>query len=207
MTDRLATRLLRLARDPGTGRIRHRTAVEKALRAALFADLGLAGGVRSIGIGPSAEDTEPTGDRILDAVRTTVIARPDVNWLRWFRTVGVDRVALTDELVGTGRWLSLAGWPPAHRDIEPDAMLEAAQRIWAVLEGVIEPADADEGILAMLCIACGAPASHPRPRELRDAVPRLLDPVLPIGERGRETVQNAVMAAGLAIRRRRRILG
>src|SRR6266496_638226 len=67
--DRMATDLLRLARDPITGRIKHRTGVDVCLRAALFADLALRGQIINRRGSPAVALPELTGDRMLDAVR------------------------------------------------------------------------------------------------------------------------------------------
>src|SRR6266581_3712607 len=66
--DRMATDLLRLARDPITGRIKHRTGVDVCLRAALFADLALRGQIINRRGSPAVALPELTGDRMLAAM-------------------------------------------------------------------------------------------------------------------------------------------
>ena len=90
----IATDLLRIARDPSTGRLVRRNTLAVGLRAALFAELALAGQIVDNAGAPHAIGAAPNTHRFLDQIRDAVAARPEVSWTRWFRHVHGDRVAL-----------------------------------------------------------------------------------------------------------------
>jgi len=87
----IATDLLRIARDPGTGRLVRRNTLAVGLRAALLAELALAGQIVDYAGAPYAISTAPNKHRFLDQIRDAVAARPGVSWPRWFRHVHGDR--------------------------------------------------------------------------------------------------------------------
>ena len=211
MTDRIATRLLLVGRDAASGRLRYRTALEKALRGALFADLALQDSLVTDGMAPVPSGDE-TGDKTLDSVRKTVADRPDVAWWRWFRHTTVDRVELTRQLVESGRWTS-SGNLVAQRFTDNDsaASLDLGFRLERIGAGAQEPADASEAVLAIFASMCGAGQLRPRGRFNRDreltVYASLLDRVGMRGDPRRDTVQIAVLTTARAIRRRRRLLG
>jgi hypothetical protein len=166
--DRLATQLLRVARDPASGRLHNPGPLASGLRAALFTDLILTGRVREAGRGPYADEPADSGDRILDAVQRAVARRPDVAWWRWFRHVRVDRVALVDELVQAGRWTAHhGGRGAAYEDRDADEALARAETLRRVVAGELAPADSRQAVLAMLTVMCGSIDQRPHPRSVR----------------------------------------
>jgi hypothetical protein len=193
--DRIATDLLRMARNPATGRLRHRAALEVALRAALFAELALNGKLVDQVNAPSLVDDEPTGDRILDAIRRTVEQRPNVTWRRWFRHVRVDRTALSEELVDAGRWERKPGWRTAFTDTKPEEAQALAFEVNRVATYDRAPADAREAVLAVLAIACGTAGTRPRPGAVRRELKSLVDTV------NHKTTKKILVTAGTVIRR------
>jgi hypothetical protein len=191
MPDRLATQLLLIARDPTTGRVRHRNALGYGLRAALLIDLALAGRITAGRLGPVIASTEPTDDRMLEAVARTVAERPNVQWFRWFRRVREDVAALAEELVDAGRWSvqgrSLVG--PAYSDVDEMQARVLAERCGSILAGRREAADARIAVLAVLCGLCGSIGQRPRPRALRrKEYDRLIDRARGFGDPGIELV-------------------
>ena len=174
VSDRLATQLLLISRDPATGRLRHPGVLDIGLRAALFTDLLLNGHISQQRGGPFAEEMGVDNDRILDAVLRTVERRPGVAWSRWFRHVRVDRTALVGELVDAGRWTEEGGLSPRYHDEQSDAALAHAESLRQIAELHAQPGTAGEGVLAILTVMCGSITGRPRPRALR----RELDPLL-----------------------------
>jgi hypothetical protein len=178
--DRLATQLLRLARDPGSGRLRHPGPLATGLRAALFTDLILTGRVSEADRGPHAQEPAESGDRILDAVQRAVAHRPDVPWWRWFRHVRADRVALVDELVQAGRWTPHhSGLGAAYKDRDADEALERAETLRRVVTGDRAPADSRQAVLGVLTVMCGSIDQRPHPRAVRLRAPRGRDRSVP----------------------------
>jgi hypothetical protein len=196
--DRIAVDLLRLARDPVSGRIRHRGSLDIALRAALFAELALDGKIVDEGNAPALTSAEPTGDRIFDAILRTVGARPKVTWRRWFHHVSADRAALCAELVDAGRWESMRGWRAAFSDAKPDEVQANVLELERVARFERAPRDPREAVLTLLAIACGALGRRPRPAAVRRELKLVFDAVDDL------TTQKVVATAATVIRRSRR---
>ena len=201
MPDRIATDLLRMARNPVSGRLRHESSLEVALRAALLAEMALNGQVVDQLNSPSLVGDEPTGDRIVDAIRRAVGQRPNVIWLRWFRHVRVDRKALCAELVDSGRWEARPGWRTAFTDAKPDEALVLGFETNRVATYDRAPADAREAVLAVLAVACGATGARPRPAAARRDLKPIVDSI------DDRTTQKIVVTASNVIRRDRRATG
>ena len=206
--DRIATNLLRLARDPATGRIRHRAIVAVGLRAALFAELALEGRIVDRAGSPAvAPDGSggPTGDRMLDAVRDAVEARPGVNWLRWYRHVSSDCTALRNELIASGRWTQQhGGWRATFADADADAVLVLANELDRVARYERAPVDTREAVLAALTVATGGSGRWPRPGAVRQELVALVDSMSGETAQQSQTVQKVVKTAAAAMRRTRR---
>ena len=205
--ERIATVLLRLARDPVSGRVRHRSSVDVALRAALFAELALDGRIVDRAGSPAAFPAEPSGDRKLDAVREAVEQRPGVAWLRWFRHVSSDHDALCKELVADGRWIRQDGWRAAYADTEADAVLVLANEIERVVRYERAPVDTREAVLAALAVACGATGRWPRPSAVKQDLAQMVGSVsgkATEATEATETVQKIITTAATATRRTRR---
>jgi hypothetical protein len=197
--DRMATDLLRLARDPVTGRIKHRTGVDVCLRAALFADLALRGQIINRRGSPAVALPEPTGDRMLDAVRGTVAHRPGVVWLRWFRHVSTDCTALRNELIADGRWQRQGGWRACFADQDSDAMLALAHQLDQVTRHERAPTDSREAVLATLAAMCGATTGGlPRPVTVKQDLEPLFTTF------AEDTIPKIIDAAATSMRRARR---
>lgn len=201
MPDRLATQLLLIARDPGSGRLRHPTSLDIGLRAALFTDLLLAERITAQRGGPYAETAEESDDRILDAVQRAVVRRPGVAWWRWFRLVRVDRIALVDELVGSGRWTATGGVRPHYGDEQAGAALERSEHLRRVATLQIAPADPGEAVLAALTTMCGSITGRPHPRALRRELVPLLDTVSRSGQPGAAHLPSVLRGAAMRLRR------
>jgi len=201
MPDRIATDLLRMARNPVSGRLRHQASLEVAIRAALLAEMALNGQVVDQVNAPSVVSDEPTGDRIVDAIRRAVEQRPNVMWLRWFRHVRVDRKALCAELVESGRWEPRPGWRAAFTDAKPDEALVLGFETNRVATYDRAPADAREAVLAVLAVACGATGTRPRPAAVRRDLKPIVESI------GDHTTQKIVVTASNVIRRARRVTG
>jgi Golgi phosphoprotein 3 (GPP34) len=200
--DRIATDLLRMARNPVSGRLRHQASLEVAVRAALLAEMALNGQVIDQVNAPTlVGDDEPTGDRIVDAIRRAVEQRPNVMRLRWFRHVRVDRRALCAELVESGRWEPQPGWRTAFTDAKPDEALALGFETKRVANYERAPADAREAVLAVLAVACGATGARPRPTAARRDLKPIVDSI------GDHTTQKIVVTASNVIRRARRATG
>jgi hypothetical protein len=196
--DRIAVDLLRMARNPVTGRIGRRATLDISLRAALLAELALNGKLVDEVNSPALTSSEPTGDRIFDAILRTVEARPNVTWRRWFRHVSADRAALCAELIDAGRWERKQGWAAAFNDAEP----EEAQAIAFELERVARferaPKDSREAVLTLLAICSGAVGRRPRPAAVRRELKSVFDAV------NHHTTQKIVATAATVTRRTRR---
>lgn len=204
VTDRLATQLLRISRDPGSGRVRHPRALAIGLRSALLADLVLSGRIGEATSGPViVASAEAPGDRILAAVLRTVERRPDVAWWRWHRHVQVDRRVLTDELVTAARWSPRRGaWGiPAYDDVDGDEALAVMASTLAVLESRRAPADASQAVLAVLAAMCGSIVGRPRPRTLRRELKPLVDAAAGSGETGAAMLPHVLGGAATLLKR------
>jgi Golgi phosphoprotein 3 (GPP34) len=156
VSERSATRLLILGRDAASGRLRNPRALDVGLRAAMFVDLIRTGHLIDHQGSPRAIEDSPTGDRLLDAVRATVVRRPDVAWRRWYRHVHVDQVACVDELIALGRWSRNPGPLPRYTDTQPDAAVAAWEHTTAVLALRRDPVDGQDAAVAVLAALCGA---------------------------------------------------
>jgi hypothetical protein len=198
--DRIAVDLLRLARNPVSGRIRHRGSLDIALRAALFAELALDGRIVDEGNAPALTSAEPSGDRIFDAILRTVAERPNVTWRRWFRNVSADRAALCAELVDAGRWVGTRGWYATFSDAKPDEVQANALELERIARFERPPRDRREAVLTLLAIACGALGRRPRPAAVRRELTPVFDAV------DHPTAQKVVATAASVIRRTRRPL-
>lgn len=203
MPDRLATQLLRISRDPGSGRLRHVSPLAIGLRAALFTDLVLAGRVITVGPAPAIGPVGPTDDRILEAVARTVEQRPSVAWWRWYRHVRVDVAALTDELVSAGRWTprSSSLGRSGYDDADPGSLAELTYVATRVGEFAMAPADSRQAVLAILAVMCGSIAGRPRPRALRRDLAPLLTAATETGERGAHQIPPVLNGAQRLMRR------
>jgi hypothetical protein len=173
--DRLATRLLLIARDRTSGRLTNPTGLDIGLRAALLADLLLAGHIVGNGRGPVPVDTSVPEDRLLAAVQATVARRPGLAWRRWYRHVRVDREALIAELVDSGRWQSFGRLVPTYLDLDPAAADRDREHVVEVLGLRRDPADARDAVLAAIAGICGATG---QPRRRARALDRELAPLL-----------------------------
>lgn len=201
MPDRIAIDLLRMARNPATGRLRYQSSLEIALRAALFSELALTGRVVDEVNAPRLTSDEPTGDRVLDAIRRTVQARPDVTWRRWFRHVSADRNVLTDELVDAGRWERKRGLGNAFTDSAPEEAQALAYEMNRIVTFDRAPVDSREAVLALLAVSCGAVGRRPRPAAVRRELKSVFDEV------NHHTTQKIIATAATVIRRGRRGFG
>ena len=209
----IATDLLRVARDPGTGRLVRRNTLAVGLRAALFADLALAGQIVDYAGAPYATGAASSTHRFLDQIRDAVAARPGVSWARWFRYVHGDRIALVNELVDDELWTPVGR--NRYIDVDAASMLDRARRLTAVAALRTPPADAPDAILAMLLVVCGATAvpqtlgrpparPSPRPKAMRNELRPLLDAVGPPDDAVRIAVQHAVGTGATVVRKVRR---
>ncbi len=201
MPDRIAVDLLRMARNPVSGRLRHRGCLEVALRGALFAELALNGEVVDEVNAPTLTSGVPMQDRIFDGIRRAVQARPDVTWRRWFRHVRVDRTALCAELVDAGRWERKPGWPPAFTDSAPEEAQALAYEVNRIISFERAPADSREAVLALLAVSCGATGQRPRPAAVRRELKSVFETV------NHHATQKIVVTAAAVIRRGRRGVG
>lgn len=202
--DRIATDLLRSAVDRDKTLVtRHGLAI--CLRAALLAELALDGALGDSGRAPLAVAEAPVGDPILAAVHRTVAARPKVAWKRWFRHVDVDLTALTDDLIGAGRWTDLGGrlGRRSYLDRDPDGALEIGLRARAVGLGEEPPESAREAVLGVLAVSCGGGHGAARPKAavgLHEVLPRFEE----LGGQRLQAAHVAVGTAQLMLRRLRR---
>jgi hypothetical protein len=200
-TDRLATQLLLIARDPGSGRLRHPGSLDIGLRAALFTDLLLSGRITEQRGGPFASEAGASDDRILDAVQRTVAGRPGVAWWRWFRHVRVDRDALVGELTASGRWTADGRVRPQYADEQSGAALEHAEHLLAVAALRAAPNDCDDAVLAVLATMCGSITGRPRPRALRHDLSPLVDGIARSDVPGAAHLPRVLRGAAMRIRR------
>lgn len=209
----IATDLLRIARDPSSGRLVRRNTLAVGLRAALFADLALAGQIVDYAGAPYATGAASSTHRFLDQIRDAVAARPGVSWARWFRYVHGDRIALVNELVDDELWTPVGR--NRYIDVDAASMLDRARRLTAVAALRTPPADAPDAILAMLLVVCGATAvpqtlgrpparPSPRPKAMRNELRPLLDAVGPPDDAVRIAVQHAVGTGATVVRKVRR---
>jgi len=209
----IATDLLRIARDPGTGRLVRRNTLAVGLRAALLAELALAGQIVDYAGAPYAISTAPNKHRFLDQIRDAVAGRPGVSWPRWFRHVHGDRVALVNELVNDELWTPVGR--NRYVDVDATSMLDRARRVTAVALLRKPPVDAPDAVLAMLLVVCGATAvpetigrpparPSPRPKAMRQELRPLLDTIGPLDDPVRIAVQHAVGTGATIVRKVRR---
>jgi hypothetical protein len=186
---RLATQLLLIARNPHSGRLRHRGVLDIALRAALLTELVLDGRITHESGGPVVISPGKSGDRILDAVASTVERRPNVSWWRWFRHVRSDRQVLIAELIESDRWTQRrGGLRPAYDDTDEGAALALSFETMRVADKQVVAKDARQGALAILTVMSGASGRHPRPRSLRSDLKPIVDAVANSGEPGAEVL-------------------
>ena len=204
----LATRLLLIGRNPVSGRLRNRAALEKALRAALFVELITSGRIGNLADTPQALTPEPVGDRVLDTVCATVAARPGVAWRRWYRHVAADRVVLAKALIEDGRWHASRDriGRAIYRDTDPDSSLAQAHVVQQVAELRQQPVDRDQAVLALLAALSGAIVGRPRTRELRGRLAALVDGIGPPSDPLRRDIEAALTGCAAAIRHRSRVL-
>lgn len=201
MPDRIAIDLLRVARDPVTGRLRHHSALEVALRGALFAELAFDGHITDDNNAPNATIGEPTDDRVFEAICQAVRQRPNVTWRRWFRHVSGDRTALCKELVEAGRWERKPGWRTAFTDTESVQAQATAFELNRIATFDRSPKDSREAVLALLGVASGAIGRRPHPAAVRRELKPVLDSI------DNPTAARAVSTVALVVRRGRRGLG
>jgi hypothetical protein len=187
--DRLATQLLRIARDPATGRLHHDAPLAIGLRAALFTDLILDGRIGESGGAPSAEEPAGSGDRagshgpavfdaridsddrVLDTVQRAVARRPGVPWWRWFRHVRSDRMTLLDELITAQRWTQHGSLRPSYEERDQDEAVAMIFELQRVIDGRTDPGDSRQAVLAVLALMCGSLGGRPHPRAVRQFRP------------------------------------
>lgn len=204
MPDRLATQLLRIARDPGSGRLRHSGPLAIGLRAALFSDLVLTGRVVDDGAAPAVGPMPASEDRILEAVARTVQNRAGVAWWRWFRHVRVDTRALVDELVADGRWTVVTravGRRTRFQDNDEGSVQELTLATLQVAELTKAPADSRQAVLAILTVMCGSISGRPRPRAVRRDLKPLLATASGTGERGAMALPAVINGASRLLKR------
>jgi Golgi phosphoprotein 3 (GPP34) len=209
--DLIAIDLLRMARDPATGRISRRGTLAVGLRAALFCELALAGQIVDAAGRPFAAGAESNTHRFLDQLRDAVEVRPGVAWLRWYHHVHGDRNALVKELVDKDRWTPTGR--SQYDDVDPDGARELARQMTAVATFQLPARDTRDAVLGMLVVICGAVAvpdvvsgrpparQAPRPKAMRRELRPLLDVIGPDDDITRVAVQNAVGAAATIVRK------
>jgi Golgi phosphoprotein 3 (GPP34) len=205
----LAADLLLIGRNPLSGRLRHRSALEKGLRAALFVELILARRIGDSGNCPAALTTDPLDDKVLDAVLGAVARRPGVTWRRWYHHVAADRAILTKALVADGRWRRERDrlGRPVWRDTDQGATLATAHAVTQVAELRQAPLGQEQAVLAILSAMCGAISGRPRPRDLRGRLDALLAAVGPSTDAGRRDIDAALRGCAASVRHRTRLVG
>jgi len=190
----LGVRVCRLSLDPVRGRLRHPLQVGIAIRAAMFAELILAG--RVIGRAwPQPVGESDTGDKLPDAVHRAVSGRRPIGWRRWFSHVDADRRAAIDYLVAAGRW-QLDG----KRIVDPQAgetVLEQRELHRTMAAGELA-ADVPTMLTWLLVYGAGG-AGRPAPRRAWRLAKAWLPTVVP-GDRG-DALFQSMRAALRAIRR------
>jgi hypothetical protein len=199
--DRTATRLLLIALEPTSGRLRNPRVLDVGLRAGMFADLIQLGRIVSDGHGPVPTRDEPTGDRLLDAVFRTVSQRPKVAWKRWYRHVRVDREAGTAELVEQGRWRSAGRVTPTYLDLHPQLAQAARQHTAQVITLRTEPDDAQDAALALIAAITGVVGGPRRPAKAIDRELAGLLPALGASEQVRRDVRQCIYVAAKSMKR------
>jgi Golgi phosphoprotein 3 (GPP34) len=154
----LGVTVCRLCLDPVRGRIRHPLQVGIAIRAAMFAELTLAG--RVIGrTWPQAVGESRTGNPLPDSVHRAVADRRPTQWRRWFNHVQADRKAAVDYLVQSGRW-QLDG----KRIVDPQAAetVREQQEVLRSINAGDPPEDLHTMVVRLLVAAAGG-AGRPAP--------------------------------------------
>lgn len=200
--DRIATSLLRTGLDPTTGRCSRPGTLAIGLRAALLADLALAGAIRDDDRAPSVAGAVPL-DPILAALYRAIAARPQVAWRRWYRHVEADRLALTDELIAQHRWSVRPGARARRRftDHDPAAAAALGQRAAAVGADEAAATGPAEAVLGLLVTVTGAVSG--RRQRVRNISGQLAH--WPhIDEAARTTVTVAIATAAQVLRGRAR---
>jgi hypothetical protein len=201
VADRIAIDLLRIARNPATGRLRHTSSLEAALRGALFAEMAFDGYLVDESNAPSTTLAEPTDDRVFELIWQAVRERPNVAWRRWFRWVKGDRTAMCRELVEAQRWVPKPGRRTAFTDVESDQALAMSIELNRIAAFERSPKDSREAVLVLLGVACGAVGPRPRPSAVRRELKLVLASV------DNATAAKVVTTAAAVIRRRRLGLG
>jgi hypothetical protein len=208
VSDKIATKLLRISLDADRGKLRHPQALAVGVRAALFADLAFAGCLIDGGRSPKITGATATGDRILDTLRAAVGNQPGHLWRRWFTYVRVDREAVCRELVADGLWTAEQSrrsvlTTTQYRDLQADSALHLVGRTLEVIEHRRTPEDGEEAVLAALCVICGSITGRPAPRAMDSDLLRLLDIIGTLSDPTRRAVQAAVDSGASAVRRGR----
>lgn len=190
MAEPVALVICRLGLDPVRGRIRNRLRVGIAVRAALFAELALAG--RVIGSRfPYPVGESVTGQPLLDSVHAAVVTRRATAWKRWFNHVDADREAATAALVTAGRWRIEAG---RIIDTAAGATVTEQQRIAQLLAAGQSPDELRLTIVAILAAASGVGDRRAAPRAAGRLVKTWLAPQL-AGCGAEAAEQEAVLAS------------
>lgn len=202
MTDRTATRLLLIARNRATGRLTNPGALDIGLRAGMLTDLLLSGHIVGDGRGPRTANESSTGDRLLDAVRNTVTARPNVAWRRWFRHVRVDRDACVAELIQQDRWQAFGRMVPTYLDLDPAVADALRAHTIEVIAQRSAPDDSHDATLALIAAIAGA-TGEPRRRAkaLRGELAPLLDSLHTYGDRVGDDLAQCLTAAARSTKR------
>jgi hypothetical protein len=207
VSDKIATKLLRISLDADRGKLRHPQALAVGVRAALFADLAFAGCLIDGGRSPKITGAAATGDRILDTLRAAVGNQPGHLWRRWFTYVRVDREAACRELVADGLWTAEQSRgllrSTQYRDLQADSALQLVGRTLEVTEYRRTPDDGQEAVLAALCVICGSITGRPAPRAMDSDLLRLLDVIGTLSDSTRRAVQAALDSGASAVRRGR----
>jgi hypothetical protein len=196
MSETLGVAVCRLSLDPVRGRIRHPWQVGIAIRAAMFAELSMAG--RIVGARwPEAVGDSDLEDPMLNAVHQAVANRRRAMWKRWFSHVDADRAATTKLLVETGRWRQEG---KQIVDTQADATLAEQLHIRQQLALKEPPEDLPAALLMLLVQGCGG-AQRPAPRQTRKLVKAWLPPHLMTAGRSGDATLYSMIAAMTAIRR------
>ncbi len=202
----IAADLLRIALDPDTGRLRHRRALAVGTRAALMAELALAGCLVDGGASPVVTPAPPPEDRLLSVLRHAIDEQPGHRWVRWFTHVSADRDAVAEQLVATELWQPTGGrllGGSTYVDRDPATVVALVGRTAEVAEFRRTPASAQEAVLGSLAVVCGAISGRPRPRAMDTDLMRLLDVLGPLEFPERRAVQAALDCAATAVKRGR----
>ncbi|HEX2903900.1 MAG TPA: GPP34 family phosphoprotein [Jatrophihabitans sp.] len=197
-TQSLGVELCRLSLDLGRQRIRHRRQVGIAIRAALFAELALAGRIAGRDWPEAIGDSE-TGDPMPDSVHRAVAGRKrPIGWRHWFNHVDADRQAATERLVQAGTW-TMSG--SRIIDNTSGRTLLDQQRVHNAAErGSAAPEDVHDAILVLLLMASGG-LGKPMPRRARKLARSWLPPMLIQSGRSGDAVWATMLFATRQIQR------